>query len=403
MVTKWETARLGDIIDIFDSQRVPLNSRQRKVRQGPYPYYGAQGVIDYIDEYIFDGRHILVAEDGENLNSRKLPLALFAKGKFWVNNHAHIIRANPKFADDIYLLACLNTADIKAYVTGAAQPKLSQANMRLIEIPLPPLPTQRRIASILSAYDDLIENNNKRIKILEEMARMLYREWFVHFRFPGHEKVKMVDSPLGKIPEGWEVVKLGEFGKVITGKTPSTLRTDYYGNFMPFVKTPSMHGKIYVDSVEDFLSKEGADSQKGKTLPAGTPIVNCIGALAGVVGLTIEPCQTNQQINAVVLSKNETREFIYFSLCNLRDTIRNQGSTGATMINLSKGKFEGLDLMRPRRNLMESFHGIVEPLFLQVRNSQLKNINLRQTRDLLLPRLISGDIDVDSMSIEGVD
>jgi type I restriction enzyme S subunit len=140
MASNWPTAKLGDVIDLFDSQRVPLNSRQRQERQGKFPYYGAQGIIDHIDGYIFDGRYILVAEDGENLNSKKLPFALFATGKFWVNNHAHILRGKPGIADDTFLLACLNYADIKPLVTGAAQPKLSQGNLRLIEIPLPRSP-----------------------------------------------------------------------------------------------------------------------------------------------------------------------------------------------------------------------------------------------------------------------
>ena len=113
MASNWPTAKLGDVVDLFDSQRVPLNSRQRQERRGKFPYYGAQGIIDHIDGYIFDGRYILVAEDGENLNSKKLPLALFATGKFWVNNHAHILRGKPSIADDTFLLACLNNADIK--------------------------------------------------------------------------------------------------------------------------------------------------------------------------------------------------------------------------------------------------------------------------------------------------
>src|SRR5947209_7426825 len=111
--SKWKTASLGGIIEVFDSRRIPLNSRERQQRQGPYPYYGAQGIIDHIDGYIFDGRYILVAEDGENLNSKKLPLALFATGKFWVNNHAHILRGKHDVANDTFLLACLNNANIK--------------------------------------------------------------------------------------------------------------------------------------------------------------------------------------------------------------------------------------------------------------------------------------------------
>ncbi len=122
MPTVWQTTTLNDAIDLFDSRRVPLNSRQRLERQGRFPYYGAQGVIDHIDDYIFDGRYILVAEDGENLNSKKLPLALFAKGKFWVNNHAHILRGKPNIVDDTFLLACLNNWTVPSFPAGFTLP-----------------------------------------------------------------------------------------------------------------------------------------------------------------------------------------------------------------------------------------------------------------------------------------
>ena len=108
-------------------------------------------------------------------------------GKFWVNNHAHIVRAKPECADDVFLKQWLNNADIGPYVTGAAQPKLSQANLKRMKLSLPPLETQRRIASILGAYDDLIETNRRRIVVLEEMARRLFEAWFVLFRYPDHE------------------------------------------------------------------------------------------------------------------------------------------------------------------------------------------------------------------------
>lgn len=102
-MTSWRNLLLGDVIDLFDHVRVPLNANERAQRQGPYPYYGAQGVIDHVDEFLFDGRYLLVPEDGENLNSRKQPIAYFANGKFWVNNHAHILRAKKGVADDVFL------------------------------------------------------------------------------------------------------------------------------------------------------------------------------------------------------------------------------------------------------------------------------------------------------------
>ena len=110
--TEWIDTTIGDVIDIFDYKRIPLSGSQRKNRQGQYPYYGASGVIDYIDDYIFNGQYLLIAEDGENLNSRKLPVAFFAKGKFWVNNHAHIVRAKAGVADDHFIFSWFAQANI---------------------------------------------------------------------------------------------------------------------------------------------------------------------------------------------------------------------------------------------------------------------------------------------------
>ncbi|MBZ0298372.1 MAG: restriction endonuclease subunit S, partial [Anaerolineae bacterium] len=229
-VDDWQEVQLGDVIEVFDNQRIPLSSMERQKRQGAYPYYGASGIIDYIDDYIFEGRYILVAEDGENLNSRKLPVAFFATGKFWVNNHAHIIRAKKDVADDYFLVAWFAQADISGYITGTAQPKLSQANLKAIKLRLPNPENQRRIAAVLSAYDDLIENNTRRIKLLEQAAHDLYREWFVYFRFPGHESVRMVESgtEYGAIPEGWEVKPIGEAMETTGGGTPSTNNPEYW-------------------------------------------------------------------------------------------------------------------------------------------------------------------------------
>lgn len=154
----WSTTNLGSIIDIFDYKRVPISGRERAKRKGAFAYYGASGVIDYIDDYKFAGKYLLVAEDGENFNSRKLPIAFIADGKFWVNNHAHVIRGKPGIADDHFICSWFAQANISGYITGAAQPKLSQENLKRIELHLPPYSLQRKIAAILSAFDDLIEN-----------------------------------------------------------------------------------------------------------------------------------------------------------------------------------------------------------------------------------------------------
>jgi type I restriction enzyme S subunit len=256
------------------------------------------------------------------------------------------------------------------------------------EIPLPDLPTQRKIAGILSAYDDLIENNLRRIKILEQMAQSLYREWFVHFRFPGHESANFVDSALGRIPKGWDVKAISDFGKIVTGKTPSKANDEFFGENVSFLKTPDMHGQMFILRTNEYLTTSGAESQANKTLPVGSICVSCIGTI-GVVSITTEPCQTNQQINSVVLADEASREFLFFWLREAKQMLENLGSNGATMGNVNKSKFEGMKLVCPPNDLLARFHSVSEPMFEQIERLFRKIQNLRQTRDLLLPKLLS--------------
>ena len=285
---------------------------------------------------------------------------------------------------------------IQQHMGGAAQPNANAQVLTSFELPLPPLPTQRRIASILSAYDDLIENSQRRIKILESMARALYREWFVHFRFPGHENHPRVASPLGEIPEGWEVKPIHHFGKVITGKTPSKANSDFYGGDVPFVKTPDMHGSLFVLGTSEKLSRAGAASQANKTLPAGAIFVSCIGTI-GVVAIATEDCQTNQQINALVPKSEASREFLYLRLQDAKQALENLGANGATMGNVNKGKFEAMEIIAPCPELLAQYHRMVQPMFKEILAISRQVQNLRRTRDLLLPRLLSGQIALDEL------
>ena len=177
-MNKWRTASLGDLTNNFDAIRIPVKEADRQ--SGPYPYYGASGVVDYINKFIFDGEYLLIAEDGENLRTRNTPIAFIANGKFWVNNHAHIVSGNDK-ADTRFLLYSFLSLDISRYLTGSTMPKLTQGNLKNIPLLAPPLPEQRRIAHILGTLDDKIENNRKTAKTLEAMAQAIFQSWFVDF------------------------------------------------------------------------------------------------------------------------------------------------------------------------------------------------------------------------------
>jgi type I restriction enzyme S subunit len=182
--------------------------------------------VDYVDNYLFDGEYLLIAEDGENLRTRKTPVAFLARGKFWVNNHAHIVRGNSE-TDTRFLMYALSAADISGYLTGSAMPKLTQGNMNRIPVLTPPLPEQRAIARILGVLDDKIEANRRMNETLEAIARELFKSWFVDFdavraNAEGRDTKlpppladllpsRLVNSELGKVPEGWQI---GRFANV---------------------------------------------------------------------------------------------------------------------------------------------------------------------------------------------
>jgi len=297
-----------------------------------------------------------------------------------------------------YLAAIFNSAwgmaSVAGNLVGVAQQHFNVGAAKELVVDLPSRPIQDRIAGILSAYDELIENSQRRIKILESMARALYREWFVHFRFPGHENHPRIASPLGEIPQGWEVKTIQDFGKVNTGKTPSKANAAYFGDEVQFLKTPDMHGNMFILGTNERLSSSGAASQANKTLPAGSICVSCIGTI-GVVSITTEECQTNQQINSVVLSNAASREFLFLRLQDAKQALENLGSNGATMGNVNKGKFESMEIVCRPADLLSDYHQLAKPMFFQILALARQIRNLRRTRDLLLPRLLSGQIDVE--------
>ncbi len=228
---------------------------------------------------------------------------------------------------------------------GSAQKNLLLGTMREFKIKVEDnFDKQDKIAYILSSYDDLIENNKNQIHLLEEAAQRLYKEWFVNLHFPRYEDAKVVDG----VPEGWAYKRVEEFGEVITGKTPSTAKTEYYGGSIPFVTIPDMHGTVFPLVTEKTLTKVGADTQKSKYLPANTVIVSCI-ATVGLVNIAIEPCQTNQQINSVILHDDNSLYFFYESMKRIKALLDGVGSNGATMTNVNKTKFSNIKVLYPDR------------------------------------------------------
>ena len=375
-MSHWPLVALGEVIDFFDAKRVPLSGMERVSRRGEFPYYGASGVIDWIDGFIFDGTYLLIAEDGENLNSRKSPLAFFANGRFWVNNHAHVIRSKPGVLDDAFLQQWFAQADIGGYITGAAQPKLSQANLKRIQFPLPPLTAQRKIAAILSAYDHLIENNNRRIKLLDEIAQRIYREWFVDFRYPGHESVPLVPSGLGLIPQGWVNGRWGQYATLDYGRALRGYK-DSTGSYPVF----------------------GTNGQIGRNdealFPAGV-IVGRKGAYRGI-HLSRDPCWVID--TAFYLRIGYSPIDSMYAYHQLRTVDLDEIDSGSAIPSTSRDAFYAIPITVPPAPLLQRFASFAWDLDALQRTLTKGAQVLRKTRDLLLPRLLSGEVDVAELDI----
>ncbi len=280
--------------------------------------------------------------------------------------------------------------ELAAKAGGAAnQANISPAHIKGLSFPCPDLATQHKIGNILRSYDKLIENNQKQIKLLEEAAQRLYKEWFVDLRFPGYEDVAVIDG----VPEGWRYKRVEEFGEVITGKTPSTSKTEYYGGNIPFVTIPDMHGNVFPLVTEKTLTKVGADTQKNKYLPVNSVIVSCI-ATVGLVNIAVEACQTNQQINSVILQNDNELYFFYESMKRIKALLDGVGSNGATMTNVNKTKFSNIKVLYPVEDLIKRYNELCKPIFDKILALSKSIIKAEQARDRLLPKLMNGEFEV---------
>ena len=375
-MSEWKKTYLRDLIVIKNGKD------HKKLKNGQYPVYGSGGIMRFADNYLYDQESILLPRKG-TLNNIQ-----FVTEPFWTVDTCYYTVVNRDKVLPYFLYCCLCKMDIQSLNTGSAVPSMTFEKYYSIEVPLPPLSTQHRIATILSRYDSLIENYQKQIKLLEEAAQRLYKEWFVDLHFPGHENTNIVDG----VPEGWKKMKVGEIGTVITGKTPSTSNKENYGGSVPFITIPDMHTGIYpVSSV--FLSEKGAESQSKKYIPQGALIVSCIGT-AGLVCITKERCQTNQQINSLILDDKEMLHYMYFVFLSLKEHLNNIGSNGATMTNVNKSKFEGIDIVVPSSCIIRDFSQRTTPYFENIKSLQSQIRLLTEARDRLLPKLMNGEITV---------
>ena len=395
---------LGELVENLDGKRIPVKEADRK--SGPYPYYGASGIVDYVDGFLFEGLHLLVAEDGENLRTRKLPVAFLAEGRFWVNNHAHVVRGNAN-ADTRFLCYALQQADISAYLSGSTMPKLTQGNLLRIPVLTPLLPEQRAIAATLGALDDKIELNRKMNATLEAMARALFRDWFVDF---GPTRAKMEARapylssdpwPLfpdrlddeGK-PEGWAFEPLLDQADWVNGAAYKNMHFSDAPDALPVIKIAELKNGVTGNTqwtATDLGARYLIDDGELLFSWSGNPDTSIDTFL-----WTGGKAWLNQHIFAVRPNGKRSKPYLHTLLKHLKpefaELARNKQTTG--LGHVTKADMQRMMVCAASPEVHKAFDTLIEPIFDQALGLQNETRTLAQTRDLLLPRLMSGELRV---------
>lgn len=295
-----------------------------------------------------------------------------------------------KQADQNFIYYLFNSKPVRQQIRGSASGTkirhTAPSRIADVKVSVPPLPVQQRIAGILSAYDELIENSQRRIKILEAMARALYREWFVHFRFPGHEHHPRVASPFGEIPQGWEVKKLGEVATITMGLSPKGDTYNEEGDGTPLVNGPVEFGERF--------SKEVKWTTAPSKLCGKGDLIVCVRG--STTGKYVKSDGTYCLGRGVCSMSSKYQSFVDQLFENELPALLGQTS-GSTFPSWTGPQLKGHPVVRPPDDVLTLFESLVRPMTTDVLVLSRKIQNLRRTRDLLLPRLLSGQINVASL------
>jgi type I restriction enzyme S subunit len=304
-----------------------------------------------------------------------------------------LIRPNPKSVDNRFLLFYFISPGWRKVVEGSIISGATVDRIPLIRFPhfpvrIPPIHVQRKIGDVLSAYDDLIENNLRRIALLEESARMLYKEWFLRLRFPGHKHTHII----GGFPEGWKKVTASDVMKILSGGTPKTSVADFWGGEIPFYTPKDAQKACYVLETEKTLTEEGLKNCNSKLYSKNTIFITARGTV-GNLNLAQKPMAMNQSCYAL---KGKPPVSQFFLFCTLQETIDHfkHRAVGAVFDAIIVETFKLIPFVSPVPKLINLFEETVQPIFNQVENLLLQNQKLKQGRDWLLPRLMNGEIAV---------
>jgi type I restriction enzyme, S subunit len=374
-----EMTTLGELISL--QRGYDLTETQR--RPGSVPIVGSAGVHGYHDTAKAKGPGLTLGRSGASFGK-----VTFIREDFWPHNTT-IFVTDFKGNEPLFIRHLLESLDFSSLNSGSAQQSLNRNFVYPVPVRKFALPVQRRIAGILSAYDELIENSQRRIQILEAMARSLYREWFIHFRFPGHETLPRVASPFGDIPKGWEVKKLARVAEVNRAQinarnAPEELHYIDISSVSP--------GQIDTITTYTFADAPG---RARRIVQHGDVLWSCVRPNRCSHAQVMHP-ESNTIAStgfAVLTATKVPFRFLYFATTT-DDFVAylTNNATGAAYPAVSAATFEKADLLIPSAPLLNKFGEATTPMAEQIHTHQCQIQNLRRTRDLLLPRLLSGQV-----------
>jgi type I restriction enzyme S subunit len=361
-----------------------------KLEPGPFPVVASSSITAYHKEFKVKGPGVVTGRSGS------LGTVQYVPGNYWPHNTALYVKDfrgnNPRFA--YYFVQKMQ---LENFNSGAGVPTLNQNHLHKLKIRIPPVQVQKKIAAILSVYDVLIENSKRRIELLEKLAEEIYREWFVRHRFPGHEKTKVVKG----VPQGWELAKLEHAFKFTGGGTPSKEVGRYWngGDVNWFTPTDITGADgIFLEKSGDQCTEEGFNNSSARMFPAYSVMLTS-RATIGAIGINLTPACTNQGFITCIPNARYPLPYLYHWM-KLAKPHFELLAGGATFAELTKRTFKRIEILTPPEPIVTEFERIESPLLKAIENLLRTNRKLVETREKLLPRLISGKLSVENLDIQ---
>lgn len=305
-------------------------------------------------------------------------------------SHLIRVRLNQELANPMFYYYFFRSplSPVKTIVSQCAQAGIRGSDLQGLNVAYPPIDAQNKIADILSKYDDLIETNQRQIKLLEEAAQRLYKEWFVDLRYPGYENVPVVDG----VPDGWKRTIFSERVDVLSGGTPKTSNPEYYNGTIPFYSPKDSDDRFFAFDTETHISEIGLDNCNSKLYPEDTIIITARGTV-GKTTILAKPMAMNQSCYALRSTEVSSVYFLFFALRQEIQALKTMANGGVFDTIIVK-TFDRINLMTPTEPLIKTFHKLVKPIMEKMKSLLVANASLSEARDRLLPKLMSGEIAV---------